>query len=243
MNMNIEQYAGQYHYADRNAAYKARQTQERTAAGAWDNLKDTYESTVGKTKEKPEVQLSEKAKKLLKELQAKYGNMDFFVADYASAEEAQGYLNRGRKEYSVLLDPETLEEMANDKDTLKKYDDILSNMGNTFQKFQESLGEDADRVRSFGVAIDNNGEISYFAELEKSSAKQRERIEAAREKKQEDRKAQAAKEKRIKEQPGEGETKRFHAAAIEELVEKIKNDAKNQKAWEQGVYPSFDMRF
>ena len=46
--------------------------------------------------------------------------MDFIVADYESEEEASAYLSRGTKEYSVLIDPELLEEMAADGKTKEK---------------------------------------------------------------------------------------------------------------------------
>ncbi len=48
-------------------------------------------------------------------MQKKYGDMDFFVADYSSDDEAQKYLSRGSKDYSVLIEPELLEKMAADE--------------------------------------------------------------------------------------------------------------------------------
>ena len=69
----------------------------------------------GKT-EPNTVQLSDKAKALLQELKKQYNNMDFFVADYDTEEEAASYLSRGTKEFSVLIDPEELERMAKDEE-------------------------------------------------------------------------------------------------------------------------------
>ena len=54
-------------------------------------------------------------------MQKKYGDMDFFVADYSSDDEAQRYLSRGSKEYSVLIEPELLEKMAADESVKEKY--------------------------------------------------------------------------------------------------------------------------
>ena len=48
-----------------------------------------------KTDKKSAPELSDKAKALLEELQKKYSNMDFFIAEYDSDEEAASYLNRG----------------------------------------------------------------------------------------------------------------------------------------------------
>ena len=54
-------------------------------------------------------------------MQKKYGDRDFFVADYSSDDEAQRYLSRGSKEYSVLIEPELLEKMAADESVKEKY--------------------------------------------------------------------------------------------------------------------------
>ena len=71
-------------------------------------------------------ELSQGAKDLLNEMQKKYGDMDFFVADYSSDDEAQRYLSRGSKEYSVLIEPELLEKMAADESVKEKYLGIIS---------------------------------------------------------------------------------------------------------------------
>ena len=116
-----------------------------------------------------QVKLSRGAKKLLEELRKTYSNMDFIVADYETEEEAQGYLSRGTKEYSVLIDPETLEEMAADGKVKEKYMGILEDATKKFSSFNEQLKEEGkeDTVIHFGVSIDKNGTVSYFAELEK----------------------------------------------------------------------------
>ena len=57
-------------------------------------------------------------------MQKKYGDRDFFVADYSSDDEAQRYLSRGSKEYSVLIEPELLEKMAADE-SVKVYSTII----------------------------------------------------------------------------------------------------------------------
>lgn len=128
-----------------------------------------------------QVNLSDKAKKLLEELQKTYGNMDFIIADYDSEEEAQQYLSRGRKEYSVLIDPETLEEMANDSATKEKYLSILSDATKELDGIKDELKEDGANVKSIGISIDKDGKVSYFAELERMGERQREHIEQTRE--------------------------------------------------------------
>ncbi len=77
-------------------SYQNYGTQSRTQRG----------SAAGKANEtasaKP-VELSQNAKNLLKELQHKYGNMDIIVGNFEAEEDAQAYLDRGTKDYSVLI--------------------------------------------------------------------------------------------------------------------------------------------
>ena len=82
------------------------------------------------------VELSDKAKALLEELKKKYGNMDFMIANYDSEEEAAHYLSRGTKEFSVLIEPELLEEMAADESVKEKYLGLLDDNMNTIYPFK-----------------------------------------------------------------------------------------------------------
>ncbi len=168
-----------------------------------------------KAEKNSQLNLSEKAKKLLEELKKTYGNMDFMVADYESEEEAATYLSRGTKEYSVLIEPEVLEEMAADQETKDKYLGMLDNATSELKNMKEQLGDKKDEVTRMGVSLGKDGTLSYFAELEKMSEKQRERIEKAREEKAEQKKE----EKSIQEK-----TKKtlVQADSVEALLEKIK---------------------
>lgn len=154
--------------------------------GAGKTGKSGKNKKTDKTGRNTNVQLSQSARKLLEQLKKMYSNMDFMVADYETEEEAQGYLSRGTKEYSVLIDPETLEEMAADEDVKNKYLGVLEDATAKFSDLQEELGEDGNEVVRLGVSIDNNGNVSYFAELEKMGEAQRERIEKAKEEKQQE---------------------------------------------------------
>lgn len=172
-----------------------------------------------KTEQNSQLKLSDSAKKLLEELKQTYGNMDFMVANYESDEEAAAYLARGTKEYSVLIEPEVLEEMAANEETKEKYLDLLNNATNEITNIKEQLGEQKEEVTHIGIVFGEDGTISYFAELEKTSEKQRERIEEAKEEKAEEDKAvqekKAMQEKKKK--------TKVQASSIEELLEKIKN--------------------
>lgn len=158
-----------------------------------------------------EVNLSDRAKELLKELKKTYGDIDFIVASYNSDEEADSYLANGTKEFSVLIDPEELEKMASDDNVKKKNLGIIEEAREKLSDMKENLGDKKDDVKRLGVSIDKNGTITYFADLEKMSEKQRERIEKAREEKRE----YIGAHSNVK-------RTRVNAPSAEELLEKIK---------------------
>lgn len=186
----------------------------RTAKKAPGNSKTEKSSK----KDEP-TQLSEKAKKLLEELKKTYGNMDFIVANYDSDEEAAAYLSRGTKEYSVLIDPETLEQMAADKETKDKYIGILEDSVNQLTDIKSQLGDQKDEIKSIGISIDKDGNVSFFAELERAGERQKEFIERSREKREEEK---AAEEKKAYEHDRTRRTT-VYADSVEELLEQIKS--------------------
>ena len=188
-------------------------------------------SETGSTRaaEQKKVQLSDDAAKLLKELKKTYGNTDFIIADYETDEEAAAYLSRGRAKYSVLITPDELEKMAADEGVKKENLKILDDAFSKLDQMKEQLGEKGHEVSRLGVTIGSDGEVSYFAELEKVSEKQRERIEEKRESSREEMKKKAQEkldELRGRDPasgPGRDPLKRttVHASSVEELMEKI----------------------
>ncbi|MBO6133728.1 MAG: hypothetical protein J6P05_05275 [Lachnospiraceae bacterium] len=173
-----------------------------------------------------DVQLSDKAKDLLESLKKKYGNMDFFIAKTDSEEEASEIMSRGTKEFSVLLDPDELEKMAEDEEEANRVYGILDNAGSAMEEIRTSLGDDADQITRIGFSFDSEGKVSYFAELEKMSEKQQERIEKSIEdRKAAKKEAEKADEKKAAEKLKSDKVKRtrVEASSIEELTEKIKN--------------------
>lgn len=159
---------------------------------AANNPKSGEAKNTSQAKNDNQIELSSAAKKLLKELQKTYANTDFMVANYENEEEAAEYLSRGTNTYGVLMTPDELEKMAADKDykqkNLQKIDNALANL----RDMKDQLGDGKEEVKRVGMTIGDDGKISYFAELEKSTEKQRERIEKQRENKKEE----AAKEKK-----------------------------------------------
>ncbi len=205
---------------------QAKKNQEKTRKS--DFSQKTAET--GKT-ENSTVQLSDKAKALLQELKKQYGNMDFIVADYDSEEEAASYLSRGTKEYSVLIDPEELERMAEDEEVknqnLALLDEAVSKLDDLKGQLEES--ENGDQVVQMGVVIGQDGEVSFFAELEKVSERQRDFIEQIRAEKKEnaEEQEQEAEESQASAQKPDSysfeKSKRttVYASSTEELLEQI----------------------
>lgn len=170
-------------------------TQSKAAANTSKTADTKSAETAKSSKSGNPVELSSAAKKLLKELHNTYGNMDFMIANYDSEEEAAEYLSRGTSTYSVLMTPEELEKMAADEDYKKKNLQTLDSAVSKLQDMKSQLGEKGEDVKRVGVSIGDDGKVSYFAELEKSSEKQKERIEKQRAAKKEEA-AKAEKEKK-----------------------------------------------
>ncbi len=193
-------------------------------------------------KKNSSVQLSSQAKKLLDELKKKYSNMDFIVADYENDEEASAYLARGTKEFSVLIDPETLEEMASDEDAKAKNIAILEDSVGQLKDMSDKLGDKKDEVTHLGVSIGKDGSVSFFTELEKIGERQKEWIEKSRESRKEEKasKEKTALEKKMQENAPYEKTQktRVQADTIEELIEKINavdwNKVKAEEKPEEG---------
>ena len=123
------------------------------------------------TKKKDKVELSDRAKALLQELQKTYGNMDFIVADYETDEEAAAYLSRGTKEYSVLIEPELLEEMAADESVKEKYLGIIDGARQDLQSAKEQLGEEGKDITRLGISIDKVKENKKAEKTEQERTK------------------------------------------------------------------------
>lgn len=133
--------------------------------------------------------LSKRAQDLLEKLKKTYTNMDFMVADYDNEYEAKGILARGTKEFSVLFDDDELEKMAADEDYLN---DRLAKMEGAV-KFSERINDEFGyesvfdknsedvEVNRVGISYNQDGTMSYFAELEKVNDKQAQRLARAKE--------------------------------------------------------------
>lgn len=203
------------------------------------SMKSTQETTTGQTK------LSTKAQKLLERLRKIYSDMDFMVADFDNVEEAKEVLSRGTKEFSVLFSGKELERMASDERYLQEKLQCvkgavrMSEQINDQFGFESAFGKNTSggEVTKIGIFFNDDGTTTFFAALEKSGEKQKERIEKAAERKAEEKKAE-------KEYQGSRlnhtDTKRttVQADSMEELLEKIAevdwNTVKTEKVPENG---------
>ena len=166
-------------------------------------------------------------------MQKKYGDRDFFVADYSSDDEAQKYLSRGSKDYSVLIEPELLEKMAADESVKEKYLGIIDDAKNKISEVKDEVaklddGEDGVKkadIKNIGFSVKSDGSVSFFAELEKSSADQKKRIEQAREDKKAQKKEEEkeTKAKKLKEQQEDrGKRSVVRGDSVSELIKNIR---------------------
>lgn len=125
-----------------------------------------------------ESQLSAKAQSYLESLRKKYGDYDFVVSNNLDAAQTVG----SDKEYSVIFTVEELEKMAEDDDYAQK---VMGQVGDAVDMmkglWEKDLGEGV-QFSQLSVTFDSEGNMKLFAQLEKLSAEQKERLEAAQEK-------------------------------------------------------------
>ena len=167
-----------------------------------------------------QAKLSDGAKAVLKELQQKYGNMDFFVGD-SEVEDASEIMSRGTKEYSVMIEPEILEEMANDPAAKEKYMGIIDDSTGQLNNIKDQMAdEEKANIKNIGFSVGKDGSVSFFAEMEKAGDAARKRIEEARE----ERHKKAAEEKKKEEKTGKQVIRESDDEITDEVREKIKSN-------------------
>ncbi len=215
--MNNMNGIGSYNAMQKNIYGTA--AQSRKTAKADDKKTDETKKTNSNS-----LQLSDKAKALLQELKKTYNNADIYVAEYETDEEAAEYLSRGSKDFSVLIDPEELERMASDDEVKKKNLNLLDESLGKLSEMKEELKETGreDEVVTLGVNIGKDGQVSYFAELEKSGERTKEFVDKMLEDKKE---ANAEKADKVQDKYNFEHSQRATVSAnsVEDLLEQIKN--------------------
>ena len=183
-NFSTGRYSG---YANRTA-HMQRMQSERTSSGR-NRKTDTAETgkTVGASASNTPVKLSKKAQSVLDTLQSKYGNMDFFVQDFGSAEEAKSIMAGSSREFSVLLSPDELEKMANDESYMKEQMANIDGAVRMSEQINKELPMVSDNendlirddISKIGIAFDSSGKMTLFADLEKSTQYRNEKLDEA----------------------------------------------------------------
>ena len=192
--------------------------------------------------ESSEHKLTDKAKKYLESLRKQYGDYDFIIAD--KGDDYKGLVKQSDKEFSVVFSSAELERMANDeKYASEKLGQVqtavrMSDKINEQFGFERAWGKDAGNglaLSKMAVSFDDDGKMSIFAEFEKASEKQNERLEKIREKRTEEKKAaeKRAEKDNIKTQSQRVE---IEADSVEELWEKIRTTNRNDFQGRQGIY-------
>lgn len=234
-------------YSNKSAANDAVKSAVNTVAGRADDknanasvMQDTYEHAAQVKKagyERPKsaetkykaidangiqegIELSDKAKKLLKDLREKYTNLDIAVAEWSTDEEQDYYAGRTSKEFSVLINPELLEKMAADDSVRAQYEEVFANAGKSMETMKSELGADADKVKNFTITMDADGKVKYAVQLIKDmTEKSKESSKASESDKQKERIEERRAEKKEKEK---AETEKIEADSIENLIKAIK---------------------
>lgn len=220
-----------------NNIYEETYASSRKEAVKKEETKETANTGISKTNE---AKLSSKAQEFLKNLRKQYGDYDFFIGN--STDDLKSLVKSGNKEFSVVFSNAELERMAGDQ----KYANEklhcmeravkMSREINEKYGFEQAFGKGGTasaEITKIGIVFHDDGTTSFFAELEKSSAKQRERIENDREEKR------AEKEMKSYSKSSTG-TKRItvEANSMEELLEKISaidwNAVKSEEMPESG---------
>lgn len=183
------------------------------------------------------IELSDSAKKVLEELREKYGNMEISVARWSTDDEQDYYARQTDKEYSVLIAPEALEDMAADADIRAKYESVLDSAGENFATLKEELGDDYGKIKSFSVNIDKDGQVSYAVQLIKDFEERNSKISQKSDKKdgnailEEKRAKRKEEQKKIEKEKAKKEsTERVEGSSIEELIENIKKKLYPEKS-------------
>ena len=116
--------------------------------------------------------LSEAAQSLLEELKKSFGNVDFIVSDFSNDYEAQKYLRTGKGEFNCVITPDLLEKMAADAEIRSKYESMIDeSVGELKEVKEKAKPEVAEIVKNYGVSFDNEGNITYYALLNKGLPK------------------------------------------------------------------------
>lgn len=167
--------------------------------GVNNKINSLTEDNIAGIKEQNESQLSEKAQNYLKSLREKYGDIDFYNA--GSGQNVRALAGSSSKEFSVIFSNEELEKMADDPDYADEKLGSMENIINGAKERNEKMGledalsnnKNAGFISKLTIEYKEDGRMEIFAELDKMSEKQKERLDKKKEKNLEEAKDKEAK--------------------------------------------------
>lgn len=136
------------------------------------------------------AQLSDEGKAYYEQLKKKYGNMEFILVDSSIKDQVNAnvgaYANSSKM--VVLIDTDKIERMAVDEEYRKQYEGIIGNAQSKMNQLKSSLEASGAKVKNYGIIMNDGGNASFFAVIDESLEKQRERIADKKEAKIKERK-------------------------------------------------------
>lgn len=167
-----------------------------------------------------EDKLSSKAQKYLEALRKDNADFDFIIAD--KGDDFRGLVDQSDKEFTVVFSSAELERMASDekyareklstvKTAVEMSDKINEQFG--FERAWGTTDNSGTVLNKLTMSFDDDGKMTLFADLEKITEKQKERLEELKEKRAEEKK-QEKKDVTVKRTT-------IQANSKEELLEKI----------------------
>lgn len=191
-----------------------------------ENYKRSQKTETNTTVKGSESKLSGKAAAYLEKLRKTYGDFEFIVG--SADDDLRSLVKNSSKEFSVIFSSDELEKMASDEKYAKEKMDAVHSAVRMSKQINEQFGFEGtfgnargSKITKIAISFNEDGSVSYFAELEKSLGKQKERIEKLREKQSQEKKETARKEKQKKE-PAATKKVTVEASSQEELIRKIK---------------------
>lgn len=184
----------------------AASSKEVTKAAKQNSSEEMKEVTAKETKDLGrtigEPKLSKEAQMYYDKLKKKFANYDFILVSKDQKANAQANAAKYANNFKtvVLIDEEKIEKMATDESYRKKYEGILSGAATQLEQLKTGLEKTGAKVNGFGMQVNDDGTVSYFAYLKKSSADQKARIDKTAAKKKVEKKEAEKKAEKKKEQ-------------------------------------------
>lgn len=202
------------------------------------SVKNGYGNVIGN------VELSDKAKDYYDKLKAKFHNMDFILVSKDMKQQVQAnaaaYGNAAKQ--VVLIDDEKIEKMATDENFRKKYEGIIAMSQLKLQEAKNSLTSSGASVKNFGMSVDSNGKMSFFATVEKAAEKKAAEKKAAQKKEAKLKEKKLAEKKANEKKAAEkaAEKKAAEKKAEEKAAEEVSNEPIDDKEYVEIKADSMD---